>query len=300
MKKSGIINIKNLNLSNIEEIIDRKKGFLTYQNTSYFYKRCKTDLAYRELIAHEICETLKIPSIFYQMIEIPAGRFEGISGVICKDYREINHAYVKGYNVLKDYYDEFLKVWTNNDRENSPMFNNLENIWESLNYRYRFSHNKKELIKNIFDSLIYNIFLFDIFNSNADRHFHNWEIDENIVKDTSKLNINYDNEDIFFLDYTIPELAVSRSTNQYDWYDTLREFLIVFENEYLDIVVKIFNILTPETMINIIKNTEQKHNIEIPLNTQKDIISKYNKHYSQLESIIKEFISKDEKTIVLK
>lgn len=64
MKKSGIINIKNLNLSNIEEIIDRKKGFLTYQNTSYFYKRCRRDLAYRELIAHEICEVLDIPSFF--------------------------------------------------------------------------------------------------------------------------------------------------------------------------------------------------------------------------------------------
>lgn len=220
--------------------------------------------------------------------------------MICKDYRKQNHAYVKGYDVLKDYYDEFLKVWTNNDRVNSPMFNNLENIWKSLDYRYRFSENRKQIIKNIFNSLIYNVFLFDIFNSNADRHFHNWEIDENLMMDTSKLNDIYDNEDIFLFDYTIPELAVSRSTNQYDWYDTLREFLTVFENEYLGAVLKIFHLLTPETMINVIETTEQKHNIEIPFNTKRDIISKYNKHYLKLETIIKEFVSKDEKTIVLK
>lgn len=292
MEKTGIINLEELQLTNFEEIINSKKGFLSYQNKGYFYKRCKEDLAYREIIAHEICELLKIPSIFYQIIELPAGKYIGNSGVICKDYRENYHTYVKGYNILKDYYDEFLHIWTYNDRVNSPMFNNLEDIWNALEYRYRFSNDKPIIIKEIFDNLIYNVFLFDIFNSNADRHFHNWEIDENIKNDTSKLNINYDNEDIFLYDYNIPELAVNRSTNKYDFYDTLREFLIVTETEYLDKTLEIFNTLTPNTMIEIIKLTEVKHKIEIPQKTKEDIISKYLRHYENINKVLKEFFPK--------
>lgn len=298
--KTGKIILEKLNLSNYEEIIETKKGFFQYKNTSYFYKRCKSDLAYRELIAYEISNLLNIPSTFYQIIEIPAGRFEGTSGVIAKDYRTDNINFTKGYFVLKDYYNDYLKEWGHNDRENNKRYNNLENIWTSLEYRYKFLDNKNQIIEKLFNQIIYNMFLFDILTSNADRHFHNWEIVDNDKTDEIYLNKNYDNEDIFLRDYSIPELAISNSTNQYDWYDTLREFLIISDNLYLDMILEMLNKLTPEILIKIFTITEKRHSLEIPLSLKQEIIKKYNIHYEKIKLVVDEFTTKRNKKILHK
>jgi len=298
--KTGKIILEKLNLSNYEEIIETKKGFFQYKNISYFYKRCKSDLAYRELIAYEISNLLNIPSTFYQIIEIPAGRFEGTSGVIAKDYRTDNINFTKGYFVLKDYYNDYLKEWGHNDRENNKRYNNLENIWTSLEYRYKFLDNKNQIIEKLFNKIIYNMFLFDILTSNADRHFHNWEIVDNDKTDEIYLNKNYDNEDIFLRDYNIPELAISNSTNQYDWYDTLREFLIISDNLYLDMILDMLNKLTPETLIKIFTITEKRHSLEIPLSLKQEIIKKYNIHYEKIKLVVDEFTTKRNKKILHK
>lgn len=296
--KKGIIKLEELNLENFNEIIARKKGFFVHKNTSYFYKRCKSDLAYRELIAHEIANIFNIPSSFYQIIEIPCGKYEGNKGVITKDYRQDNLNFTKGYFILKDYFNDYLNEWTPNDRENNRKFNNLEDIWTSLEYRHKFLENKKAIVETLLEQLIKNIFLFDIFSSNADRHFHNWEIVDNDIDNSIYLNKNYDNEDSFLHDYKIPELSVSRSTNNYDWYDTLREFLIIFENKYFETVENMFNTLTPDILIKIIQITEKKHSIEIPINLKQEILLKYRKHYEQIELVLNEFKT-DIKKIIL-
>ena len=95
--KTGIIKLEELNLTNYEEIINSKKGFLIYQNNSYFYKRCKSDLAYRELIAFEIANLLNIPSTFYQIIDMPKCSYDNNLGVIAKDFRKKDTTYTKGY-----------------------------------------------------------------------------------------------------------------------------------------------------------------------------------------------------------
>lgn len=289
MKIKGIINLEKLNLDNMDEIINHKKGFFTYQNISYFYKRCKDDYAYRELIANEVCNILNIPAVNYYLIKIPEGRFEGSSGVVALDYRKTDTLYIKGYNILKDYYKEYLKIWSSNDRKNNYNFNNLENIWQSLKYRYRFDNNSDLIIKNIFDSLICNLFLFDIFLSNGDRHFHNWEVVEN---SRIFLNMNYDNEDIFLKNYKIPNLSVNQSSKDYDYYDTLKEFLNVFEGKYFNDVMYMYQKLDTNVIYKVFKLVELKHNIKIPDYTKNDILKKYFIHYETIGKIIKDYDNK--------
>ena len=228
---------------------------------------------------------------------MPKCSYDNNLGVIAKDFRKKDTNYTKGYFILNDYFNDYLKMWTHNDRENNRNFNNLENIWDSLDYRYKFLDNKNIIVQNLFEQIINNIFLFDIFISNADRHFHNWEI----VDETNQiyLNQNYDNEDIFLKDYTIPELGVSKSTNNYDFYDTLKEFLKTTENQYLEQVKNMYYILAPDVIVKIFKLTEKRHNLVVPISLKKEIIEKYNIHYKKISKVINEFIEKENKRIIL-
>lgn len=297
--KTGKINLEELNLINYEEIKNNKKGFFEYNNLSYFYKRCNGDLAYRELIAHEIANLLNIPSTFYQIIEMPKGYYESKLGVVAKDFRKKDTNYTKGYFVLKDFFYDYLKEWNiDNDRENNKNFNNLEDIWKSLEYRYRFLESKNKIVEKLLEQIIYNLFLFDIFISNGDRHFHNWEVVD-AVDNNIFLNKNYDNEDMLLKDYKIPEISVSKSTNKYDFYDTLKEFLKISDYPYLEQVKNMYYTFTPDTLIKIFKITEKRHNIVIPISLKKEIIKKFQNHYLKIGMIISEFIKKENKIIIL-
>lgn len=292
--------ITNLSFFTIEEIISTDKGFLTIDNSSYFYKRCNHDLSYRELIAYEFAQYLGIPSIYYELCLIPNKIGELDLGVISKDYRKDKFIYVLAQDIIKDYNHVFLKQeWYENKRKNNYAYHNIENIYSSLKYRYHFMENGNEISNKILKEIIKNLFLFDIFTQNADRHFNNWQVEENLETNEIKLNSNYDNEDIFLKNYNIPQLGYSiTNKNSGDWYDVLREFLTSTNNEYLPLVEEMFNKLTPENLITLIELTERKHQILIPLETKKDIVEKYNNHYQQLKFILEDF-KKNSKKIIL-
>ena len=284
-----------------EHIINTNKGFIEIDSTNYFYKRCVDDLTFRELIAHEIADFLKIPSIFYEPLLIPNKYGKYDLGVLSKDYKKPNIFYIKGKEIIYDYNKGYLKQWYKDDKKNNYEFNNLENIWNALEYRYRFLYNKESILSKIINDIIKNIFLFDIFMQNNDRHYNNWEICENIETNETYLNPIYDNEDIFYKNYNQANLGCSlKNKNSNDWYELLKEFLIISENEYLSIVTNIYNILTVDKLIFLITLTENKHQIKIPLTTKQDIILKFTKHYAKLGDIIKEFKTKEEKRIILK
>lgn len=283
-----------------EEIILSDKGFINYNHTNYFYKRCTGDLYFRELIAYEIANFLNIPSIFYEPFLIPNQYNQFDYGVISHDYRQENLMFITGKQIIEDYNKDYLNKWFASKRKNNHEYNNLENIWNALDHRYRFMPNRNKIVEDLMNSIIKNIFLFDIFTKNADRHYSNWEIIENQKTNEIYLNSIYDNEDIFYKNYNISLLGCSiENKNDGNWYELLREFLILSDSEYLNLVQDIYNKLTPQNLIMIIELSEKRHNIEIPLTTKKDIISKYNEHYKKIGIILNEFLNKNKK-IVLK
>lgn len=277
-------------LESTKNILESDKGFIDYLGESYFYKRCIADLSYRELIAYEIANFLSISSVFYKPVLIPNIKNEFDLGVIAKDYRKENHIYIDGYTILHDYYYNYIKKWRRKDNyHNNSCFNDLNSIWEALDYRYRFSDNRQQIVQNILKDIIKNIFLFDIFTQNVDRNFNNWELDENIITDEVKLNKIYDNEDIFLVtNHQLCNIVVD-SAMRGNWYDLLRNFLLVSEGEYLEVVNNIYNKLTPETLFDLILIAEKRHNILIPMATKKEIFERYKAHYEKISIVLKEF-----------
>lgn len=294
----GFVNLDNISIS------EQQKGFFEYQDKNYFFKRCKNDWCYRELIAHEIATFLNIHSIFYKPAFLinQCGIYD--KGVISLDYRSDDLSYISGYDILKDYYDDYLGNWLkedvyNNKRKNNYKYNNIESIYKALIHRFSFIGDGEQKADYILKFIIKEIFLFDIFTQNSDRHFKNWEIVENINTNQIMLNALFDNEDIF-LDYqSTPKLKCSNKGST-DWYDELKELLLMTDNEYLPIVKYMFNKLTPEKLIMLIQFTERKHQIIIPLYTKKDIVTKYKEHYEKIGEVIKIFEQKDKKIFILK
>lgn len=280
-----------IKLQAIPEIMEEDKGFITYKEKTYFYKRCNNDLCYRELIAYEIATFLNIPSVFYSLVEIPNAKADYDIGVIAENYKRSDLYYINGLTLLKDYHYDYLKNWyKRNNYRNNFNYNTLNDIWNALEFRYRFEENRADLVKKILTNIINNIFLFDIFTKNADRNFNNWELVENI--ETGEVNTNklYDNEDIFLgNNYQVNSIIVNPSNRKCDWYTHLREFLIVSDGEYLNTVVNIYNKLTPNVLASLIELAERRHKMIIPLSTKNDILTKYEIHYQKIGLIISEF-----------
>jgi len=278
-------------LESKKRIEELDKGFIDYHEKQYFFKRCNDDLCYREIIAYEVANFLGIPSVFYRIALIPDKGNHNVLGVISEDYKNKDLFYIDGQTILKDYHYGYLKNWhKNNNYQNNYCYNTINSIWNSLDYRYRFLDNKNEVVRQLLNDIIENIFLFDIFMKNADRHFNNWEVEENLETNEIKLNLLYDNEDIFLGDDPkMNNIIVDSSNRGSDWYDLLREFLKVSDGEYLLIVNSFYNRLTPKTLIGLIEATEKRHNIKIPNATKKEIISKYVNHYAKIGVILKEF-----------
>lgn len=277
-------------LSKLEDkkhIEDLDKGFIDYQEKQYFFKRCNDDLCYREIIAYEVAHFLGIPSVFYRIVSIPSKENYDL-GVISENYKRKDMFYVDGQTILKDYHYGYLKDWQkSNNYQNNYSFNTLDSIWNSLDFRYQFLANRSEIVRQLLSAIIANMFLFDIFMKNADRHFNNWEIAENLKTNEVSLTPLYDNEDIFLGDNPrMCNITMDLFDRGADWYELLREFLKVSDGEYLEMVNSFYSRLTPKNLITLIELAEKRHNINIPASTKKEIITKYVNHYAMIGKVL--------------
>lgn len=278
------------------------KGFIDYQGKQYFFKRCNDDLCYREIIAYEVANFLGIHSIFYRVALIPSSSNHNDLGVISENYKNKNLFYIDGQTILKDYHYGYLKDWQkSNNYQNNYSFNTLDSIWNALDFRYRFLENRSEVVSQLLNAIIANMFLFDIFMKNADRHFNNWEVAEDLETNEVKLSPLYDNEDIFLGDNPrMCNITMDSFDRGNDWYDLLRQFLNVSDGEYLVIVNGFYNRLTPKTLVDLIELAEKRHNINIPISTKKEIITKYVNHYAKIGQVLKEFNERLKRILILK
>ncbi len=301
--------MKNNNLIKLEDCINNHdfnngyiyllpKGFIKLKDDNiYFFKRCVKDLAYRELIAHEIADFLKIPSLKYHLIKIPNKEGNYDLGVISLNYQEAGYKYIKGIDILKDFYKDYNHEW-NEYINNSTIFNNLENIWYALEHRYQFSSNKKEIVAKLMHQLINNIFLFDIFLADSDRHFINWEIKE---KDEDvNINILFDCEDILLKTEYGPRLTVNYENRKTDWYCNLEYFLKNSSLEFQNLVLNYYNSLTPMKFTYLMMQAEINNKCQIPLTTKEEMTKKYQKHYLKIHDIIKKVIKDGNEVCIYK
>jgi len=250
---------------------------------------------YNDLIVKYICDEISLNCCDIDLINTNKK-----TGVIVPDYRKDGYNYVNGQQILKEY----LKYLEDNKLiedvlgitvkypldENHRLFlinqmNNLETIWDALNYRYcKDSENiKTDKITRIMKELSKR-FCLDYIVMQSDRHERNWEIEE---KDNEAvLTPLYDNETSFEWGIINPEMRVEISnikgiTNELEKY--LRYSSNYFKNQFFDL----FGFLTPQKLEEIIKKIEIERGFQFPYIYKQNIIKNYDSNYRDILSRIK-------------
>lgn len=140
----------------------------------------RADEQYAELISEEVAKVLEMPTAHYDL-----ATFDGAHGVISYNFVDKYDAYLAGFDILMNFYEDKLEE----DKEMCDLYNidfindtiddvfvklnNLEDVWTILEDRYKGHPNKQYIVSKIVDGLV-NKLIFDILMVNVDDHVDNW------------------------------------------------------------------------------------------------------------------------------
>ena len=239
-----------------------------YLSEKYFYKYSFYINPYNELLANELAKDFGLPSVEYDLAILANKK-----GVLSKNYRKDNTTYIRGGDLLYEFW---------HDTKLLDKHNNLEDIWDALEYHYHNYSNKRTIIEHLMKRIV-SIFIFDIINCQGDRHSLNWEIAE------SENNIDivplYDNEYILNADNDTIKL-----TMVYQYGDDLKHSLELFQREsseeYKNILKEKLWIISYENLNSAFLRIEEKTCYPMPEDVKEYYLKKYEKHRKLLENIL--------------
>lgn len=260
-------------------ICDNKITFsFNYNNDEFFYKYKNNRIPYNELIANELLKDFNLPHIEYDL-----ATFGTKKGVISKNYKNNNFNYIYGEEIL-------LNFW--NDDRYIEEHNNLDDIWDALEYRYRNYENKREIVSHLMNRIV-QIYIFDIITCQSDRHSQNWEImeSENLI-DIAPI---YDNERI--LSSTGKNALISLTMNDdfnQNILASIKDFKQVSGENYTNLIREKLWIIGDENLHSIFERIENKTGYPIPEKYKEYYLSEYQSHINRLKKVldIKEDIRK--------
>ena len=259
----------SLVINDIITPIKRNKTCFYINSLGLFFK--EEINTYKELIGSKIAKLLDIKSVDYDMLSFITND-KNYKGVISPDFRIKDYQLVNMSEILTDYLEE---------QQTEILFNemNLELINKAIEFRYSNYKNSNKIVENIMHNLKI-CFLFDMLIGNIDNGKYNYEIMES--SNNAYVTPYFDYEEIFKFSST--RFTVSDSNN-YDIYDNLYIFLNN-ENNYITIFNKMYNLLTPEILENIIKEVENDINYKIDTNTKNIIFLSYYRHYTKIGEVL--------------
>lgn len=274
----GVYETATSDLKNNSKIIDISMymsqditfGF-DYNGTTYFYKYDEEIIPYNELVAEELAKDFGLSCIDYDLAILNDKK-----GVISKNYQKDNVSYINGEDIIIDYYEcKGLDI---------DKYNNLEAIWDALEYRYKDFPNRKEIVANLMKKIV-DIFIFDIITSQRDRHLENWQIIES-EKDIDIAPL-FDNERILvseaeniFLLLTIEEKISG------NLFENLEVFLNVSSADYRNIIKEKMWIISDENLQSVFKRIENKTEYPMPQSEKEYYLRKYQNHRKQLQQVL--------------
>ena len=275
----------------------------------YYFKPTVFDMgnefvnfAYKELVGYQAAKFLGIDACYTDLAVI-----NGNKGIISKSLRKEGINLVSGNEILGDYIADNFDIVKDmgmgselasqtekyglgdTTRYFSAMYiNNLEMIWQALEYRYKDKIN----IKSIMHQFVL-MYMFTIILGDADKHPGNWFILEN--GENIKLAPLFDNGNILIgyeEGYDIDKIKMNFSTNFKDYevnlVQTLKVFLETSGEEYFDLFVNIFD----KMLMNfdaILDMVEKQIGVEIPEYEKEKIIVAFNKNSEKITEIIDSF-----------
>lgn len=255
-------------------------------NQRVFFKLCGGN-EFNELIAEEILNILGIPCAHYDL-----AIFNGIKGVISYDYKEKNIKYIKGYTILKEYYD-YLEA---NDKfenllpdekidfmDDEDAYSRLDIIWDALYYHYRDRENVYEIVKKLMQELVIKRNI-DLILLNNDDQAHNWEIMES-VKEIS-LSPYFDNTRFFETEDILLQTTFGKVHNIKE---DLEEYMRLSSEENILEFIHLFNKIDGALLGNAINKAIQRTNYKPNEDYIKRIFAIFNRNRKMILSVIENY-----------
>lgn len=283
---------------------------IVINNEHYFYKIInfleKKEVPLNE-IYNEMIQEKMANKIGINTIDTNIAKFKKYYGALAKDYRTPGFNVISGKKILTVYFEHLeeekqVKEILDLKRdiqypidENLKIFlieemNNLENIWDALNYfltDIKIEH-KDYVLYEITREMVKR-FILDFFAMQIDRHSRNWEI---LVSDDFKevkLAPLYDN--VVSLEESWKTVSIKTQLDDKvtkTRSDVVKDFLTTSNEYFKNMFLDIFYDLNLECVIELIKELENDKSFELPYMYKSDLIRDYKLNYRKIEEIIKD------------
>ena len=294
--------IKNYKKKYVNEFVKKVSDIhyiITINGHNYYFKKLKNP--YTELLAYEVAAFLGLKSVSYDL-----AIFQNMYGVISEDFKDKNCKYVSGQDILFEYsrsprcmtYLENMgleQTEVNDYPNNAPYsynINNLEIIWQAIEYKYKQLGINIDMEKIMNDLIL--IFIFNILVMQNDGMSQNWVLEESAYG--VNVGLLYDNAEAFKFVEGKHSPQCNFSTNFNDvglgTYAILEEFLKVSDKVYVDLFKEKFNMLTEDVFLKLIQRVEYKIECSIP----SEIKTYYLEMFEVNRENIKQFLSKFDKS----
>ena len=279
VRKNGFIDLDTLFTKagiNIEKI--ENLDVFSMNGVKYFFKESFFTYPYTELLGEELLNDFGLPSTINDL-----AMFKSKKGIISKNSHEDGYKYISGRTILWDYI-EYLGE--ENKYSITPEYNNLEFIWNALEYRYKSKENKQEIIYNLMNEIT-DLFIFDLITFQGDRNSGNYEIKEG--KDKIELAPIYDNEAILHSTFGKEKirLVVDENTD-YSIYRELKKFIEYSDNSYIEKIKEKLWIINEENLDKIFNRIEEKINYPMDKKIKDEYKQEFKYHEERIKSILKE------------
>lgn len=279
-----------------------------YMDVNILFKAFNNEYSiYSELVSEELATELGLPNALYDM-----AKFQKYTGVITYDYKKIEYEYINLGRILTFYLENVLinennentykhKLVDNSDINSLDLLNNLEDIWNALEfYLYNNKVFDKEIIPSIIPKLMSQLtdyFSFQLISGNYDMHYKN--ITLAIKKDGSNALLAplFDNEDMFKLSedltyetYETPRLMLEREDLVYKnhKYDILEKYLKISSSEFVDRFFSMIESLNENTIYHLIARVEIKTGVEMPHGIKREISTSFNHNLKEIKKIVEQ------------
>ena len=254
-------------------IPSRVSSFIDDNNDIYFFKESMMSEPYNELLAEELLKDFNLPHAEYDL-----AIYGNRKGVITKSFIDKNKKYYFGENIIKDYNKALNKEFDVTD-------NNLENIWDALEYKYRDNPNKEIIVSHLMNQIV-DMYIFDILTGNCDRYYWNYQIEEG--KEGINIAPIYDSEAIM-INTNNPSFFVAGDidkNNKPNLYEELEKFISYSESSYIDRIKDKLWIISGKNIDSVLERVEKKIGYEIPDELAVEYIKGFLEHKEKLEELL--------------
>lgn len=266
--ENGYINLEKVEKVCLSKIYEKNKIFLI-NGKKYFYKSCKIENMYNELIAEEIAHDYGILNAHYDLVEE-----YGQIGVISKNVFSDTDKVITIEDLLKEFYSDdtvFSK-------------NNLEDIWNCLDEHYK----NKGIVMQLMDEII-DVYIFDVLIGNVDRNISNLAIVEN--KGGIHIGPLFDNENMLD-DLSIEKGQYTLGIDEYFEilydceYNHLEKFLNMSSGIYLERLKDKLYLVDLGNILNILNRIEFRIGDKIHPMIRKKIISNFKTNLDMINNVL--------------